>query len=151
MVERMPSVMLTFSDSAPFNCCQVGELRVRGYAVMRGYWGDEGSTAAAIDEVGARPPSRHILRSGVVVLSGRLPTADCLSGTHVQSGGNLAFCSVMPRLRFRRRREPCWTCPTLLRCTQQDGWMHTGDLASIDAEGYCSVVGRIRDVVIRGG
>ncbi|KAL4446717.1 hypothetical protein ABPG77_007961 [Micractinium sp. CCAP 211/92] len=60
----------------------VGELRVRGYAVMRGYWGDEGSTAAAIDE---------------------------------------------------------------------DGWMHTGDLASIDEEGYCSVVGRIRDVVIRGG
>jgi fatty-acyl-CoA synthase len=30
-------------------------------------------------------------------------------------------------------------------------WMHTGDLATIDEEGYCSIVGRIKDMVIRGG
>lgn len=32
-----------------------------------------------------------------------------------------------------------------------EGWMHTGDLAVIDDEGYCSIVGRIKDMVIRGG
>ena len=31
------------------------------------------------------------------------------------------------------------------------GWMHTGDLGIIDDEGYCNIVGRIKDVVIRGG
>ena len=31
------------------------------------------------------------------------------------------------------------------------GWMHTGDLATIDAEGYCNIVGRLKDMVIRGG
>jgi len=31
------------------------------------------------------------------------------------------------------------------------GWMHTGDLATIDADGYCAIVGRIKDMVIRGG
>ena len=31
------------------------------------------------------------------------------------------------------------------------GWMHTGDLAVIDEEGYCSIVGRLKDMVIRGG
>ncbi|ENO80512.1 MULTISPECIES: fatty acid CoA ligase family protein [unclassified Thauera] len=31
------------------------------------------------------------------------------------------------------------------------GWMHTGDLAIIDDEGYCNIVGRIKDMVIRGG
>jgi len=31
------------------------------------------------------------------------------------------------------------------------GWMHTGDLATIDADGYCNIVGRIKDMVIRGG
>ncbi len=31
------------------------------------------------------------------------------------------------------------------------GWMHTGDLAVIDDEGYCNIVGRIKDMVIRGG
>lgn len=32
-----------------------------------------------------------------------------------------------------------------------NGWMHTGDLAVIDDEGYCNIVGRIKDMVIRGG
>lgn len=32
-----------------------------------------------------------------------------------------------------------------------NGWMHTGDLATIDDEGYCNIVGRIKDMVIRGG
>ena len=31
------------------------------------------------------------------------------------------------------------------------GWMHTGDLATLDAEGYCNIVGRLKDMVIRGG
>ncbi len=31
------------------------------------------------------------------------------------------------------------------------GWMHTGDLGLIDAQGYCSVVGRVKDMIIRGG
>jgi fatty-acyl-CoA synthase len=31
------------------------------------------------------------------------------------------------------------------------GWMHTGDLATIDDDGYCRIVGRIKDMVIRGG
>ncbi|KAL4420676.1 hypothetical protein ABPG75_010332 [Micractinium tetrahymenae] len=61
---------------------QVGELCVRGYSVMAGYFGDQAATAAAIGE-------------------GR--------------------------------------------------WMHTGDLAVIDPQGYCSIVGRIKDMVIRGG
>jgi len=32
-----------------------------------------------------------------------------------------------------------------------DGWMHSGDLATIDEEGYCNIVGRLKDMVIRGG
>ena len=32
-----------------------------------------------------------------------------------------------------------------------EGWMHTGDLGVIDADGYCQIVGRIKDMIIRGG
>jgi len=33
----------------------------------------------------------------------------------------------------------------------KSGWMHTGDLAVIDEEGYCDIVGRVKDMIIRGG
>ena len=61
---------------------QRGELCVRGYSVMIGYWDDLEKTAEVIDE---------------------------------------------------------------------QGWMHTGDLVTIDAAGYCNVVGRLNDMIIRGG
>ncbi len=32
-----------------------------------------------------------------------------------------------------------------------EGWMHSGDLAVIDSEGYCEIVGRVKDMLIRGG
>jgi fatty-acyl-CoA synthase len=31
------------------------------------------------------------------------------------------------------------------------GWMHSGDLATLDAQGYCRIVGRSKDMIIRGG
>ena len=33
----------------------------------------------------------------------------------------------------------------------RDGWLHTGDLAIMDKNGYCKITGRIKDMIIRGG
>ena len=44
-----------------------------------------------------------------------------------------------------------WDDEARTRETIVDGWMHTGDLATIDAEGYCNIVGRVKDMLIRGG
>ncbi len=33
----------------------------------------------------------------------------------------------------------------------EDGWLHTGDLAVMDQEGYCRITGRLKDMIIRGG
>jgi fatty-acyl-CoA synthase len=37
------------------------------------------------------------------------------------------------------------------RAVDDEGWMHTGDLATMDPDGYVKIVGRIKDMVIRGG
>ncbi|MDD1775005.1 MAG: AMP-binding protein, partial [Methanobacterium sp.] len=34
---------------------------------------------------------------------------------------------------------------------EEDGWLHSGDLATVDKEGYYTIVGRIKDMIIRGG
>ena len=45
-----------------------------------------------------------------------------------------------------------WDDPTAtVRAIDSSGWMHTGDLAVMDDEGYVSIVGRIKDMIIRGG
>jgi fatty-acyl-CoA synthase len=44
-----------------------------------------------------------------------------------------------------------WDDEAKTRESIKDGWMHTGDLGVIDAEGYASIVGRLKDMVIRGG
>jgi fatty-acyl-CoA synthase len=37
------------------------------------------------------------------------------------------------------------------QCIDSDGWLHTGDLCSMDTRGYCRVHGRVKDMIIRGG
>lgn len=37
------------------------------------------------------------------------------------------------------------------RTIDGDGWLHTGDLATMDDEGYCRITGRLKDMIIRGG
>ncbi|MGO1526945.1 MAG: AMP-binding protein [Mycobacteriaceae bacterium] len=69
-------------DGKPVGRNVQGELLVRGYAVMQGYWDMPEKSAEAIDD---------------------------------------------------------------------DGWMHSGDLATMDSEGYVQITGRIKDMVIRGG
>jgi fatty-acyl-CoA synthase len=45
-----------------------------------------------------------------------------------------------------------WSDPgATAKAVDAEGWMHTGDLAVMDDEGYVSIVGRIKDMIIRGG
>jgi fatty-acyl-CoA synthase len=45
-----------------------------------------------------------------------------------------------------------WDDPEATReAVDEARWMHTGDLAAMDEEGYVSIVGRIKDMIIRGG
>ncbi|WP_408609527.1 AMP-binding enzyme [Anaerocolumna sedimenticola] len=37
------------------------------------------------------------------------------------------------------------------RAIDKDGWLHTGDIVSCDSEGYITIKGRIKELIIRGG
>lgn len=47
--------------------------------------------------------------------------------------------------------NPAKTEATMLRDPDGTVWLRTGDEASFDAEGYCSITGRFKDIIIRGG
>src|SRR5262249_8245193 len=44
-----------------------------------------------------------------------------------------------------------WNDEAATRAAIVDGWMHSGDLAVLDDEGYAHIVGRLKDMIIRGG
>ncbi|MBD8677124.1 class I adenylate-forming enzyme family protein [Sphingomonas sp. CFBP 13720] len=44
-----------------------------------------------------------------------------------------------------------WRRPDATAATFVDGWVRTGDLARLDTDGFCHIVDRLRDIVIRGG
>ena len=44
-----------------------------------------------------------------------------------------------------------WNDPDATKCLFEDGWLHTGDLASCDEDGYYWFKGRLKQLIIRGG
>jgi len=70
-----------------------------------------------------------------------------LEGKIVPRGQRGELCTRGYSVMLGYWDEPVKTGEVLDR----NGWMHTGDLAVIDGEGYCNIVGRIKDMVIRGG
>ena len=69
------------------------------------------------------------------------------TGETVDRGEPGEFCTRGYSVMLGYWREDDKTAQAI----DSDGWMHTGDLAVMRADGYCNVVGRIKDMIIRGG
>ncbi len=68
-------------------------------------------------------------------------------GRTVDAGGQGELCT-----RGYSVMRGYWNDPDKTReSIDPGGWMHTGDLATLDERGYCTIVGRVKDMVIRGG
>lgn len=69
------------------------------------------------------------------------------SGETVERGQPGEFCTRGYSVMLGYWDDPDKTAEAI----DADGWMHTGDLAVMREDGYCNIVGRIKDMVIRGG
>jgi len=72
---------------------------------------------------------------------------DPLTGDTVERGGTGEFCTRGYSVMTGYWENPEKTAEAI----DSDGWMHTGDLAVMDDNGYVQITGRIKDMVIRGG
>jgi fatty-acyl-CoA synthase len=72
---------------------------------------------------------------------------DAATGETVERGEPGEFCTRGYSVMLGYWQDPEKTAEAI----DADGWMHTGDLAEMRDDGYCNIVGRIKDMVIRGG
>ena len=100
------------------------------------------STQTAVDD----PVMRKVGTVGRVQPHLEIKVVDA-EGNTVPVGERGEFCTRGYSVMIGYWDEPEKTAEAI----DADGWMHTGDLAILDAEGYANIVGRIKDMVIRGG
>ncbi|MFE3451099.1 class I adenylate-forming enzyme family protein [Nonomuraea sp. NPDC059194] len=114
-----------------------------GRAPSNGYGMTE-TTALAINNSGAdyaRKPDSIGLPSAVVDVRVCDP-----AGTSLPAGEVGELCLRGPNVILGYWNKPSATAETFV-----DGWLHTGDLARVDDEGFVYIVDRAKDMVIRGG
>ena len=69
------------------------------------------------------------------------------SGKTMERGRDGELCTRGYSVMLGYWNEPERTADSI----DAEGWMHSGDLATMDSEGYVNIVGRIKDMIIRGG
>ncbi len=101
------------------------------------------STQTAVDD----PIDKRVGTVGRVHPHVEIKIIDPETGETVERGHSGEFCTRGYSVMLGYWNDPDRTAEAI----DADGWMHTGDLAVMDAEGYANIVGRIKDMIIRGG
>jgi len=111
--------------------------------VLEGYGLSEGTCASSLNPLDGRP--RKIGSVGVPLPGQEIRIVD--DGGHALPPGQLGEIVIRgPNVMQGYYRNPQATAATV-----RDGWPHTGDLGSFDTDGYLSIVGRKKEMIIRGG
>jgi fatty-acyl-CoA synthase len=101
------------------------------------------STQSAVDD----PLDKRVSTVGRVHPHVEIKLVDPETGQIVPRGARGELCTRGYSVMSGYWRDPVATGKAI-----DDGrWMHTGDLATMDADGYVNIVGRIKDMIIRGG
>ncbi len=101
------------------------------------------STQTATDD----PIDKRVGSVGRVHPHVEIKIVDPETGETVERGRPGEFCTRGYSVMIGYWNDPERTAEAI----DADGWMHTGDLAEMDAEGYVNIVGRSKDMIIRGG
>jgi fatty-acyl-CoA synthase len=101
------------------------------------------STQTATDD----PIDKRVGSVGRVHPHVEIKIVDPDTGQTVERGMSGEFCTRGYSVMIGYWNDPARTAEAI----DHDGWMHTGDLAEMDVDGYVNIVGRIKDMIIRGG
>jgi acyl-CoA synthetase (AMP-forming)/AMP-acid ligase II len=151
MLQALPGQAMPDTSSLRFGVCGAApapaglltsfESRF-GFPVVEGYGLSEGTCASTINPLnGVRKPGTV----GLPFPGQRIAIADA-NGRHLPAGETGEVLVQGSNVMRGYLGKPEETAKTIV-----NGWLHTGDLGRFDADGYLSIVGRLKEMIIRGG
>ena len=138
-------IMFTGGEMVPYERAREFEEHT-GATVLQFYGSNETGalSATTLDD----PPELRLRTAGRVIPEMHVRLLDPDTDADITEPGGPAS----PRARARRQGLGYWDDDAANeRLFTADGWMRMGDLATIDADGYLTVIGRTSDIIIRGG
>jgi len=141
----MTSLRAAVVGGAPINAALLDELRGGGVPVVPSWGMTEtcgGVTFLLPEEVATHPGSVGRVAAGSEVCRVPGPTGPLTCGGDADHPGELLVRGPVVTQGY-------WGCET--SPVDDEGWLHTGDLGWIDAEGYVQLAGRLKELIISGG
>src|SRR5215467_6121863 len=117
------------------------ERRVPGSQILEGYGCTESGAVISVNPPGASKPGSV----GLPIPGYEVAIRD-ESDSDVPVGADGEICA-----RADGVMSGYWNSPEESAATLRGGWLHTGDIGHLDADGYLYVVDRKKDLIIRGG
>ena len=136
----LSSIKQIFSGAAPLGADLAAAAAARvGREVVQGYGMTELSPVSHATPEGRFRPGT----SGVTISNTEIRVVDPSSGADLDVGGRGELWVRGPQVMKGYLNNPAATAETL----DADGWMHTGDVAVVDADGHVSIVDRIKELI----
>jgi len=151
MLAALPAEVAPDTSSVRFAVCGAApasaELLTRfearyGFPLIEGYGLSEGTCASTINPVCG---PRRAGTVGIAFPGQEIRIVD-ESGREVATGVDGEVIIAGPNVMRGYLGRPEETARAII-----DGWLHTGDIGHLDADGYLTLVGRSKDMIIRGG
>lgn len=137
------SVRFGICGAAPASAELLSRFEARyGFPLIEGYGLSEGTCASTINPVTG---PRRAGTVGIAFPRQRIRIID-EAGTEVATGVDGEVIIAGPNIMRGYLGRPDETARVII-----DGWLHTGDIGHLDADGYLTLVGRSKDMIIRGG
>jgi acyl-CoA synthetase (AMP-forming)/AMP-acid ligase II len=151
MLNALPREVKPYTSSLRYGICGAAPASAEllkkfearfGFPLLEGYGLSEGTCASTINPFDGL---RKVGTVGLPFIGQRIAIADP-SGVHLPQGATGEVLVQGPNVMRGYLGKPQETAKTIV-----DGWLRTGDIGRIDEDGYLAIVGRVKEMIIRGG
>ena len=151
MLSALPREVKPYTSSLRYGICGAAPASAEllkkfearfGFPLLEGYGLSEGTCASTINPFDGL---RKVGTVGLPFIGQRIAIADP-SGVHLPQGATGEVLVQGPNVMRGYLGKPEETAKTIV-----DGWLRTGDIGRIDEDGYLAIVGRLKEMIIRGG